>query len=242
MAENISKLYRGGLWYKDDQDVNDTRNTRFEHVKTALLRHYNGEYDDLDLAWHIKNAVIGGVYISQTVFDGIIDRNQGIWSKYVEIDCNGKVQPKKTETEQFKIIRDIIEGRAKLNDAGFFDGKYLEIRKWTGMKYSGASLVFEHVIPAQVYLKELRRAYDNHEFNEDYFRKFRKSILVCIVTKKENEALNQWKNSMPILQGKEVIKVINKVDTKDDWLVVTNNKFNRYNNVDPKVIIHGLNI
>jgi len=239
MPENIFKVYRPdtksseqdkkgrGLWYDDNEYE------RYKHVLTALSRYCDNDkdYDYLDLVWHIKNAVIGGVYVSQDVFDGIKDPNQRIWGKYVWIDADGKVQPiKKGEvTDQFLIIRDIIEGRAKLGEDGVFDDMYLEIRKWTGKKEAGTkeSLIFEHVIPAKVYIKELIRAYEAHEFNEKYFREFRRNILVCIVTSEQNGRLNKWKNSMPPLPG-------------DDWTTVTQNRLARYKNVKPPVLIHGL--
>ena len=243
MPENIFKVYRPqpntekdkdkksrGLWYDDKEE------DRFEHIKVALSRYCDNDkdYDYLDLVWHIKNAVIGGVYISEKVYEGI-KAPDGIWRKYVKIENNEvRYGDDNKKTDQYEIISDIINGNAVIKD-GVFDDKYLEIRKWTGKKEAGTedSLIFEHVIPAKVYIQELIRAYTAKEFDLKYFRTFRENILICIVTKEENDRLNKWKNSMPILKGKEVLQ-------KEDWLNVTKNKLDRYKNVTPAVRIHGL--
>ena len=225
MAENISKLYRSGLWY------NDTIEQRFKHVQKALSDFCNDDYDDLDLAWHIKNAVIGGVYISERVFDGI--KYNGFWNKYVTIDGNDQVQYINKETDQYAIIKDIVEGKAVINN-GVFDDKYLEIRKWTRSYYSNAHLHFEHVIPAKVYIAELIRAYKAWQFDLPYFMDFRKNIRVCIVLKKEEneDKLDQWRESMPQLQGKENLPLEQK------WQLVLQRPFARYE--ETGVCIHGL--
>ena len=235
MPENIFKVFRPtdkeqerkgrGSWY------NDTPGARFEHVKVALSRYCDADkdYDYLDLVWHIKNAVIGGVYVSNTVYEGIVEGN--IWNKFVCVD-NGELGCKDDKyRDHFEIINGIVNGTTnRQEDENVFDDKYLEIRKWTGKDYTeGQGLVFEHVIPANIYTEELIRAYNANEFNEDYFREFREKILVCIVTKEEDKRLNEFKSNWPGLD--------NVTDPKEYWSIVTKDILARYREV--KVYIHN---
>lgn len=241
MPENIFKLYRPpkeestdkkrnrGLWYNDDAEK------RFRHIDTALSLYCdenNDDYDYLDLVWHIKNAVIGHIYISDAVYKGIKkqgDEQEGIWGKYVEIDSNGCVLPVK-DSEQYRIIKGIIQGNT-IKEGNVFDDKFLEIRKWTGNDYSGASLIFEHVIPAKIYIDELIRAYRNSEFDLPYFIQFRNNISVCIVTDDENGRLNKkWRNDMPGIKGLPPDQI---------WPLVIQNPFARYDDKDVHISIHG---
>lgn len=223
MPENIFKVFRPtdkeqerkgrGSWYYD------TPGERFEHVRVALSRYCDEDkdYDYLDLVWHIKNAVIGGVYVSNTVYKGILEGE--IWGKYISVVDNRELVCKdEIFRDHFEIINGIVNGTTnRQEEEDVFDDKYLEIRKWTG----GQGLVFEHVIPANIYIEELIRAYNAHEFNEDYFREFRKKILVCIVTKEEDKKLNEFKSNWPGLDNGEVPK-------KEYWLRVTKDMCARY--------------
>lgn len=188
MPENIFKLYRPsgqgkrgyGLWH------NESEQERFNHIKNELSRYWDkkNDYDYYDLVWHIKNAVVGDIFFSEKVFQGI---NQIYWKKYYQ-----------TGTEQDKIIQGIMN-RTTLQPNGEFDETFLEIRKWLGNKDSGGSLRFEHVIPAKIYIKELIDAYKYNRFNIGFFRDFRKKICVCIVTEDEDKRLNDngRKEDMP---------------------------------------------
>lgn len=200
MPENIFKIYppkkgpskdgrRGsGLWSEDDPKK------RFQHVKKVLDLYYDDDtfFDDRDLAWFLKNAVIGNLYFSEVVVNGI--RQEQYW-------------PMERINEGIKNdINDIIEGNLYKND-GSFREELLQVRKWLGEKYhkKGASpLVFEHVVPAKVYLEELKKLYINtYSFKDScsqkYFEEFRKKVAVCIVTKDQDDALNRAKlrESMP---------------------------------------------
>lgn len=235
MPENIFKVFRPtdkeqerkgrGSWYYD------TPGERFEHVRVALSRYCDEDkdYDYLDLVWHIKNAVIGGVYVSNTVYEGIVKGK--IWNKFVCVD-NGELGCKYEKfRDHFDIINGIVNGKTnRQGEEDVFDDKYLEIRKWTVKDYTGdQGLVFEHVIPANIYLEELIRAYNAKEFKEDYFREFRKRILVCIVTKEEDKRLNEFKSNWPGLD--------NGTDPKEYWSRVTEDILARYREV--KVYIHN---
>lgn len=231
MPENIFKVFRPtdkeqkrkgrGSWYYD------TPGERFEHVRVALSRYCDEEkdYDYLDLVWHIKNAVIGGVYVSNEVYKGILEGK--IWEKYISVVDNRELVCKDDKfMDHFEIINGIVNGTTNRQQEVIFDDKYLEIRKWTG----GQGLVFEHVIPANIYIEELIRAYNAKEFKEDYFREFRKKILVCIVTKKEDQRLNEFKSNWPGLDNEKVSK-------KDYWSRVTEDILARYRKVN--VYIHN---
>ena len=204
MPENIFKIYRPsgrggrkgpGSWH------NESEQDRFLHIKNELSRYCDnqGDYDYLDLVWHIKNAVVGDVYFSETVYQGI--RSGQYWSGYYG-----------TGTDQDDIIRGIMERKTRLGN-GAFDEKYLEIRKWLGRNFSGGVLVFEHIIPAKVYIDKLIEVYDAGIFDIGFFREFRKKIGVCIVTKQEDERLNGcgFRESMP-----------------DNWSWDTGNPLERY--------------
>ena len=226
MPENIFKLYRGkpnnlgerkgpGSWH------NENELSRFNHIYDALSRYcdHKKDYDYLDLVWHIKNAVVGDIYFSDKVYEGIM--NGQLWNKYIKTDGHS-IQKKNTkESDQFNIIEGIIN-RTTLRADGIFDDTFLEIRKWLGSKVSGESLIFEHIIPANVYLEELIKAYDRYKNRKqefmNWFRDFRKMIAVCIVTKDENELLNKWHHTMP------------------DNSLQPENRFARYNDVH--VLIH----
>lgn len=230
MPENISKLYRGkpnnlgerkgpGSWH------NEPESSRFNHIYDALSRYCDNtknDYDFLDLVWHIKNAVVGDIYFSEEVYKGIM--NGQLLNKYIETDGHSIQKKNNKESDQFKIIEGIIK-RTTLRTDGIFDDTFLEIRKWLGSKVSGGSLIFEHIIPASIYLEELIEAYSTfknriEEF-KTWFDEFRQKIAVCIVTKGENDLLNKWHHTMP-----------------DEYKA--GNRFARYD--DMHVIIYGRDI
>lgn len=202
MPENIFKQYRPSIKNKNKSWHNEPENDRFEHVRTALFRYCHNikDYDYLDLVWSIKNAVVGDIFFSEDVYRGI---QLGLyWNDYIKIDQNGTISPVKTpETDQFKIIKGIIE-RKTLQNNGVFDDTFLEIRKWTGKDYrddKADPLIFEHVIPAKRYIRELIDAFNNGKFTQTYFNVFRSKIAVCIVTKSQDDKLNkqQLREDMP---------------------------------------------
>lgn len=180
MPENIFKVYRPttrgarkgpGSWH------NESELDRFNHVKIELSRYCDNvnDYDYLDLVWHIKNAVIGDIFFSEEVYQGIMSRQY--WPQYYN-----------SGNEKDILIQGIMNRKTRQN--GVFDEKYIEIRKWLGHKYSNGSLVFEHIIPAKVYIDELINAYTDKRLDINYFRNFRDQIYVCIVTKDEDTRLD----------------------------------------------------
>lgn len=196
MPENIFKIYppkkepsengrRGsGLWYGDSPEV------RFNRVRKILDIYYSDDclFDDLDLTWFLKNAVIGNIYFSKTVVEGI--DNKKYWPD--------------TKSETIKnVIDKIIKGQTYKD--GAFDESLLQIRKWLGKEYheKGADpLRFEHVIPAKVYLSKLKELYEDTDYfttsnSLERFNKFREQIAVCVITKDEDNRLNIFRDSMP---------------------------------------------
>lgn len=215
MPENIFKIYppkkgpskdgrRGsGLWSEDSPEK------RFEHVKRVLDIYYDVDddtfFDDLDLAWFLKNAVIGNIYFSEKVVEGIL---------------GGQYWPEEKTNSNIKaVISAIIEGNTYAD--GSFREELLQVRKWLGNDYhnGGEPLRFEHVVPAKVYLEELKKLYRDTCFfmgadSQRRFEEFRKKVAVCIVTEGQDEDLNDAKlrESMP-----------------DGWIWETGDMFARYN-------------
>lgn len=195
MPENIFKIYppqkassknvqRGsGLWF------NDSPKDRFEHVKKILDIYYSDVtlFDDLDLTWFLKNAVIGDIYFSKEVVDGV--KNGLYWS----IKSN-------------KTISDVIDAivRRDTHPNGVFNESLLQVRKWLGKEFHDGKalpLRFEHVIPAKVYLAKLKNLYMStksftHPDSQSLFESYRKKIAVCIITKDQDDDL-QLRDSMP---------------------------------------------
>ena len=189
MPENIFKIYPprsivdteikplkkgSGLW------SNDKEEDRLAHVNKALKLYFDKDdfFDYLDLVWFLKNAVIGDIYLSEKVFARWNNGNGIYWN-----GCNEKIRD---------IIERIIKRKTKLD--GKFDESLMQIRKWLGKQYSGNildPLVFEHVVPAKVYINYLINWYDEHgPLTLGDLRAVREKVSVCIVTKEEDAKLN----------------------------------------------------
>ena len=195
MAENIFKLYSPpnrivnpkksqGLWHNEPDSI------RYEHVNNALHRYcdtgFDCDYDYLDLVWHIKNAVVGDIFMSDGVYQGYLKGNY--W--------RGATGKKKAIIDRIASHDTRIQGCAQLDES------LLEVRKWLSKSnhtnsFGNMLLLFEHVIPAKVYIEELIDAYNNKRFTLSYFVKFRTQINVCIVTDTENNKLNKYRQRMP---------------------------------------------
>lgn len=196
MPENIFKIYppkkapskdgrRGsGLWSEDNSAE------RFKHVKKILDLYFKEDdiMDDLDLTWFLKNAVIGNIYFSKNVADGIND---------------GKYWPNPKSKTISSVIKGILDGNT-------YKDEMLQVRKWLGKEYQKPGLLpkdslrFEHVIPAKVYLERLKELYlDTKGFTTKVslkrFNEYRKQVAVCIITKEEDDDLNKkgLRESMP---------------------------------------------
>ena len=219
MPENIFKVYRPtnkgarkgpGLWH-NESEVN-----RFKHIMTELSRYCdnNDDYDYLDLVWHIKNAVVGDIFFSEKVCHGI--KKGKYWPQYYN-----------KGTGPDDLIQGIMNRQTKQKN-GAFDEKFVEIRKWLRKVYSNGSLIFEHIIPAKVYIDVLIDAYTNNRLDIAFFQQFRKQIHVCIVTKDEDDCLNKnhLRESMP------------KLSSGAAWKF-GDNPFARYDDMRIAIKIHG---
>lgn len=164
MAENIKKLYPGGLWYGDDLQK------RYDHVCQKLYAWYKHEDDDDDLNWHIKNAVIGHIYVSQEVFNLFGDKQYG----------NSRVNDFWNE----------------IKTSGKATAEYMDIRKWC----TGKKIRFEHIVPAKVFLPTIKDLYQKNLLTQPTFKKIWDRLAVCLITEKQNKLLddNHLRQSMPI--------------------------------------------
>lgn len=114
MAENIFKVYRKGLWH------NEPEADRYEHIKTALHRYCDKgtdcDYDYLDLVWNIKNAVVGDVFMSESVYQGY--KNGTFWIR--------------AKGDKKDLINRIANHNTRIPGTQCFDETLMEIRKWIG--------------------------------------------------------------------------------------------------------------
>lgn len=173
MAENIFKVYPGGIWH------NEPDCKRLEHVIAALERYNNGnsdDYDYRDLVWHIKNAVIGNIYFSEEV------------ARFVDEEIYWPGWKKNTQKDYCVWIKRILDGNTTKED-GTFDESLLKIREYLGI--SCGNLRFEHIIPAKVYVPRLIDLHKNKSLDSESFKDFRDKIRVCIVTKDQDDSLNE---------------------------------------------------
>lgn len=171
MPENINKCYRKGDWGKD----NDQQ--RYDHIVYWLQLYQNGTqkkdpYIDLmDLKWFIKCAFTRRVYLSKAV---------------KAMRANAWLPTKEPFLQT--LLNDILT-------KGYTDDQNaLELRKW-----KGKGLVFEHIVPADVYIKDVINLYVSGKFTFQTFQQMRDKLHVCVITKGEDNLLNKnhLKTSMP---------------------------------------------
>ena len=177
MAENLYKVCKGGDWY------NDTNEQRYKRLMESLDRYVNKDnhlvgFDYYDFQSYIgKQAVLGNIFFSNTVYDAINDNT--CWPNY------------KSYTADWQNIINKIAANDTLKADGSFNEDLLRIRKI--FDKSGIKLIFEHVIPAKVYIKRLVDLYKANKLTYDAFVDLRKNLCICIVTKEENDRLNEAK-------------------------------------------------
>lgn len=169
MAENTSKVYPKGAWY------GDSPLKRYERVMTVLERYDAGEYDRSDVNWFIKNAILSRVYISQAVYNRML--NNTAWDK--------------PNNKRLKVILQEIYTN------GYASDKAIDIRK-----RFGGGLRFEHVIPFQVVFDHIWDLYTHKMLTFDKFQEIRQMLYVCIVTVDEEKNLSgKYRQKMPIGWG-----------------------------------------
>ncbi len=188
MANNIKK------YYKDPNLVfNRGLGERCKYV-VKRIELYKAGYDfDDDLEWNIKDAVVGEVDFSEEAMILMLKHRSSIY-------------PLKVRTQVFRVIYEegcfkIIKDDGGLNCGGLsiyeLCGKWnSKWKKWNEEHKNDNEkhvplLHFEHVIPYSVYCKKLLELYDNNELDVKRYEWLMSQIHVCIVTKNENECLNQ---------------------------------------------------
>lgn len=197
MAENIDKCYRNGAWGKD------TLQDRYDHVMYWLEMHQNGTIDDKDLKWFIKNAVNRRVYMSKAAYA----LGNKAW---------------KSASQRNGDAAFLADRRGEIDRYGYTAHKNaIELRRWRGN-----NLIFEHVVPADVYMPILVRLYQDRKLSFDVFDKICNKLHVCIITKEEDRLLNQnhFKTKMP--------QSIQQFDLLKD------NEWGRYEDKDVDIKVH----
>lgn len=166
MAENIFKVYPDGIWY------NDTDEERYDHICKKLDAFVSKEDDYNDLNWHLKNAVIGKIYISQNVKD----LGDEAWI----------IKPSSSDR-----LHEIL---TEIDTNGCADWHYIDLKKWL----NGRAVRFEHVIPCKVYIQKMIELFKAKQFTLNEFKKLREKLNICIVTLDEDQSLDrQFRYSMP---------------------------------------------
>jgi len=170
MAENIQKCYRNGDWGQD------SNRQRYDHVIFWLEMYQQSlagskQIDYNDLKWFIKNAMIRRVYLSRAV--------------------------KRLGEAAWLPTRDsfLADRLAEINQQGYTDNiNAVELRRW-----KGKGLVFEHVVPAEVYINDMITCYMQGKLSFDMFEQMRDKLHICVITTEEDRQLNaaHVKKSMP---------------------------------------------
>jgi hypothetical protein len=167
--ENRRKFYTGGLW------ASDTMKQRYEKICWALDAYNNGFLDEDELKFIIKNGFVSKIYISE-----------GVVKKYKPSDFG----------TQANLFNEILKGKNNVLGTDVFDiCKAVESR---GKAYNTKGIIIEHVVPAKVYLGDVKEKYAHKMFTFDYFKKVFDAVSICLVSKKQDASLNRFKSTMPL--------------------------------------------
>ena len=160
--ENRRKFYTGGLWSKDDF------NEKYEHIKWVLYNYNQNNLDEDELKFIIKNAFVSKIYISE-----------GVKNKYTDKDFGA----------QSGLFKKIAGGNNTVLGTNVFDiCKAVENR---GEAYNTGGIIIEHVVPAKVYLEDVKKKYSNRLFTKNEFQKIFDAVSICLITKEEDNRLRQ---------------------------------------------------
>jgi len=159
--ENRRKFYTGGSWSKDDF------NKRYENIKWVLDN--QNHLDEDELKFIIKNGFVSKIYISEGVKNNYTDKDFGA---------------------QSGLFNDIIaKGRNTVLGTDVFDiCKAVENR---GKAYKTGGIIIEHVVPAKVYIEDVKEKYSKELFTENEFQKIFDAVSICLITKEEDNRLRQ---------------------------------------------------
>ena len=184
--ENRSKYYGQGKW------ANHTLKERYEKICWALDALENDNLDDIELDFIIKNAFVSKFYVSENVLKehpkfSNPSRSQ-IRKLYNKLVDNGILNLQ--QGVRLPLNNDYF----RICQLGINLNKSIKNKKNNQNKV----IVFEHVIPGNIYLdkaKKLQKQKPNNWFDE--FKVIFDSVCVCFVTGKENSLLNDFQSSMP---------------------------------------------
>lgn len=166
--ENRRKFYTGGLWARD------TLKQRYKKICWALDAYNNGFLDEDELKFIIKNGFVSKIYISE-----------GVVKKYKPSDFGAL----------WALYNDILSGKNAVLGTNVFDiCKAVESR---GKAYKTKGIIIEHVVPAKVYLGDVKDKYAHKMFTFDYFKKVFDAVSICLVSKDQDASLNRFKSTMP---------------------------------------------
>lgn len=159
--ENRRKFYTGGLWAKH------TIGDRYKNICWALDAYNNGFLDEDELKFIIKNGFVSKIYISE-----------GVVKKYKPSDFGALGA----------LYKDILSGKNAVLGTNVFDiCKAVESR---GKAYNTKGIIIEHVVPAKVYLGDVKKKYAHKMFTFDYFKKVFDAVSICLVTDGEDVRLS----------------------------------------------------
>ena len=142
----------------------DTMEQRYDHIKWALDNQNNLDEDELKFI--IKNGFVSKIYIS----DGVV-------KKYKPSDFG----------TQANLFNEILKGKNNVLGTDVFDiCKAVESRGKANTK----GIIIEHVVPAKVYLGDVKEKYAHKMFTFDYLKKVFDAVSICLVTDGEDIRLS----------------------------------------------------
>ena len=152
--------------------ASDTMKQRYDHIKWALDNQNNLDEDELKFI--IKNGFVSKIYISDEVMKNYKSSDFGT---------------------QAILFNEILKGKNNVLGTDVFDiCKAVESR---GKAYNTKGIIIEHVVPAKVYLGDVKEKYAHKMFTFDYFKKVFDAVSICLVSKDQNTILNRFKSTMP---------------------------------------------
>ena len=152
-------------FYTDGLWSKDDLYLRYEHIKWALDN--QDKLDEYEIKFIIKNGFVSKIYISE-----------GVVKKYKPSDFG----------TQASLFNEILKGKNNVLGTDVFDiCKAVESR---GKAYKTKGIIIEHVVPAKVYLGDVKKKYAQNKFTFEYFKKVFNAVSICLVTDGEDIRLS----------------------------------------------------
>jgi len=191
----------------------DSLKERYKHIKWALDNQKN--LDENEIKFIIKNGFVSKIYISE-----------GVVNNYKPEDFGA----------QENLYNDILKGKNNVLGTDVFDiCKAVESR---GGAYNTKGIIIEHIVPAKVYLGDVKEKYVNKMFTFAYFKKVFDAVSICLVTDEEDERLSKKR---PKRNGKGDYTLVSKMpEGYEDYIV---SPFARYDpDLGAGIVLHGWKI